>query len=135
MRFVHFYTVVAGVHVDLKKSDLSGAVFDGVERDQHKRAMDWLTREVFTAPEPAVTEAGYTEDALQDIVLLYLASPTPLEEVHSDIARREAPPWHPATPSCLAVFCASLVAGLSGAGAVLVLGKTHRCQAIMGRWS
>jgi hypothetical protein len=77
VRFVHFYTVVAGVHVDLNKSDQSGAVFDGVERDQHKRAMDWLTREVFTAPEPAVTEAGYTADALQDIVLLYLASIMP----------------------------------------------------------
>ena len=56
----HVLTVVAGVHVDLKTSDQSGAVFDGVERDQQKRAMDWLTREVFTAPtwlnEPEILE-------------------------------------------------------------------------------
>jgi hypothetical protein len=46
----HVLTLVAGVHVDLKTSDEAGAVFDGVERDHQKRAMDWLAREVFTAP-------------------------------------------------------------------------------------
>lgn len=38
----HVLTLVAGVHVDLKTSDETGAVFDGVERDHQKRAMDWL---------------------------------------------------------------------------------------------
>ncbi len=46
----HVLTLVAGVHVDLKTSDETGAVFDGVERDHQKRAMDLLAREVFTAP-------------------------------------------------------------------------------------
>jgi len=46
----HVVTVVAGVHVDLKTADQDGAVFDGVERTEQKRAMAWLTREVFDAP-------------------------------------------------------------------------------------
>ena len=32
-------------------------------------------------------------------------------------AATSPPPWHLATPSCLAVFCSSLIAGTSGAGA------------------
>ncbi|MEE2897928.1 MAG: zinc-dependent metalloprotease [Gemmatimonadota bacterium] len=56
----HVLTLVGGVNVDLKTSDESGAVYDGVERDHQKRAMDWLAREVFTAPvwlnEPGILE-------------------------------------------------------------------------------
>ena len=47
----HVLTLVAGVHVDLKTADQDGAVFDGIPRTEQKRAMDWLAREVFTAPE------------------------------------------------------------------------------------
>ena len=56
----HVVTLVAGVHVDLKTADQEGAVFDGIPRTEQKRAMDWLTREVFTAPawlnEPEILE-------------------------------------------------------------------------------
>jgi len=56
----HVLTLVGGVNVDLKTSDESGAVYDGVERDHQKRAMDWLALEVFTAPvwlnEPGILE-------------------------------------------------------------------------------
>ena len=46
----HVVTIVGGVHADLKTADQDGAVFDGVPRDQQKRAMAWLAREAFTAP-------------------------------------------------------------------------------------
>ena len=46
----HVVTIVGGMHVDLKTADQDGAVFDGVPRDQQKRAMAWLAREAFTAP-------------------------------------------------------------------------------------
>ena len=46
----HVVTIVGGVHVDLKTADQDGAVFDGVPRDQQKRAMAWLAQEAFTAP-------------------------------------------------------------------------------------
>ena len=46
----HVVTIVGGVHVDLKTADQDGAVFDGVPRDQQKRAMAWLAQEAFAAP-------------------------------------------------------------------------------------
>lgn len=46
----HVLTLVGGVYVDLKVSDQSGTVYDGVPRDRQKQAMAWLTREVFEAP-------------------------------------------------------------------------------------
>lgn len=46
----HVLTVVGGVYVDLKTSDQSGAVYDGVPRERQKAAMSWLAREVLEAP-------------------------------------------------------------------------------------
>jgi hypothetical protein len=56
----HVLTLVGGVYVDLKVSDQSGTVYDGVPRDRQKQAMGWLTREVFGAPvwlnDPAILD-------------------------------------------------------------------------------
>ncbi len=46
----HVINVVGGVHVDLKTSDQSGAVYDGLPRQRQKDAMAWLAREVFEEP-------------------------------------------------------------------------------------
>ncbi|MEJ2204779.1 MAG: zinc-dependent metalloprotease [Gemmatimonadota bacterium] len=61
MRYVgHVLSVIGGVHVDLKTADQDGRVFDAVPREDQKRAMDWLAREVFEAPvwlnDPAILE-------------------------------------------------------------------------------
>jgi len=46
----HVLTLVGGVYVDLKTSDQTGMVYEGVPRDRQKEAMSWLSREVFQAP-------------------------------------------------------------------------------------
>jgi hypothetical protein len=46
----HVLTVVGGVYVDLKTSDQSGVVYDGVPKAPQKAAMAWIAREVFEAP-------------------------------------------------------------------------------------
>jgi uncharacterized protein DUF4953/uncharacterized protein DUF5117/uncharacterized protein DUF5118 len=56
----HVLAVVGGVHVDLKTSDQTGAVYDVVPKTRQKEAVAWITSEVFEAPvwlnEPAILE-------------------------------------------------------------------------------
>jgi len=71
----HIVAIVGGIHVDIKTSDQEGAVFAGVPRGDQKRAMEWLDREVFSAPtwlnEPEILERiGPGEASTANIVRL-----------------------------------------------------------------
>jgi hypothetical protein len=46
----HVVTIVGGVHVDLKSTDQSGAVYTGVAKARQKAAVQFLAEQLFTTP-------------------------------------------------------------------------------------